>query len=320
MTPRERFIAALERRPIEGRVPHFELVFFLTMEAFGRLHPAQRSYGQWDQMEEKERRLHREDMADLYIRTAERFEQSAIFLHPNPGSQEEIFRLIDLVREKSGDRYFLMMHGDATYSIPDGTHMEDFAFRLVDEPAKVKAEADAMVEGQLKWAEKLAAHGGLDGFALCSDYCLNDGPFLSPRQFSQFVTPYLAKLIQGQRDLGFYTIKHTDGDIMPILDQLVSCKPHALHSIDPQAGVDIAEVKRRVGDRVCLIGNVNCGLLDSGTDEEVIENVEYSLKGGMPGGGYIFSTSNCIYTGMRLARYELMLDVWRRMGNYPDAA
>ncbi len=320
MTPRERFIAALERRPIEGRVPHFELVFFLTMEAFGRLHPAQRSYGQWDQMEEKERRLHREDMADLYIRTAERFEQSAIFLHPNPGSQEEIFRLIDLVREKSGDRYFLMMHGDATYSIPDGTHMEDFAFRLVDEPAKVKAEAAAMVEGQLKWAEKLAAHGGLDGFALCSDYCLNDGPFLSPRQFSQFVTPYLAKLIQGQRDLGFYTIKHTDGDIMPILDQLVSCKPHALHSIDPQAGVDIAEVKRRVGDQVCLIGNVNCGLLDSGTDEEVIENVEYSLKAGMPGGGYIFSTSNCIYTGMRLARYELMLDVWRRMGNYPDAA
>ena len=39
----------------------------------------------------------------------------------------------------------------------------------------------------------------------------------------------------------------------------------------------------------------------------------------MPGGGYIFSTSNCIYTGMRLARYELMLDVWRREGNYSAA-
>ena len=37
----------------------------------------------------------------------------------------------------------------------------------------------------------------------------------------------------------------------------------------------------------------------------------------MPGGGYIFSTSNCIYTGMRLTRYELMLDVWRQHGDYP---
>jgi uroporphyrinogen decarboxylase len=37
----------------------------------------------------------------------------------------------------------------------------------------------------------------------------------------------------------------------------------------------------------------------------------------MPGGGYIFSTSNCVYTGMRLARYELILDVWRREGIAP---
>jgi len=39
----------------------------------------------------------------------------------------------------------------------------------------------------------------------------------------------------------------------------------------------------------------------------------------MPGGGYIFSTSNCIYTGMRLQRYELILDIWRREGVYPSS-
>lgn len=315
MTPRERFIAALNRKPLTGRVPHFELVFFLTMEAFGRLHPSQRHYAQWDQMEEKERQLHRHDMADLYIATAERFEHSAIFLHPNPGTEEEVYRLIDLVREKSGDRYFLMMHGDATFSIPDGQHIGAFSYRLADEPEKVKAEATAMVDRALSYAERLQRHGGLDGFALCADYCFNTGPFLSPRLFGEFITPYLARLIQGYRDLGFYTIKHTDGNIMPILDQLVQAHPHALHSLDPQAGVDIAEVKRLYGDRVCLIGNVNCGLLDSGTDEEVVESVRYALRHGMPGGGYIFSTSNCIYTGMRLSRYELMLDIWRREGN-----
>jgi len=35
MTPRERFIAALERKFLKGRVPHFELVFFLTMDHGG---------------------------------------------------------------------------------------------------------------------------------------------------------------------------------------------------------------------------------------------------------------------------------------------
>lgn len=65
---------------------------------------------------------------------------------------------------------------------------------------------------------------------------------------------------------------------------------HALERTRPiragQAGVDIAEVKRRYGDRLCLIGSVNCGYLDSGTDEQVVAS----------------------------ARYELMLDVWRREG------
>ena len=81
-------------------------------------------------------------------------------------------------------------------------------------------------------------------------------------------------------------------------------------------GVDIAEVKRLYGNKVCLIGNVNCGLIQTGTEQEVIESARYSLEHGMPGYGYIFSTSNCIYTGMDLKRYELVLEVLKREGNY----
>ena len=84
-------------------------------------------------------------------------------------------------------------------------------------------------------------------------------------------------------------------------------------------GVDLAEVKKRAGNRACLIGNVNCALLQTGRDDEVVDDVRRALRQGMPGGGYVFGTSNCIYTGMRLSRYELMLDVWRREGIY-DAA
>jgi uroporphyrinogen decarboxylase len=318
---RDRFIAALERKPLSGRVPHFELVFYLTMEAFGRVHPLHRDYSQWLQMEENERQLHRQDMAELYLVTAERYEHSAIFLHPNPDTDDECTRLIEIIRRKTGVRYFLLKHGDVTYSIPDGNSMAAFCRKLKFEPQQLKEQMEIAVDQQLKRAEHLKRAGGLDGFALCSDYCSNQGPFLSPQQFNEFVRPYLSKLIQGYRELGYYTIKHTDkhtdGNILPILDQLVDCNPHALHSLDPQAGVDIAEVKRFYGDRICLIGNVNCGLLDSGSNEQVIEAVRYSLQYGMPGGGYIFSTSNCVYTGMPLEKYELMLNVWRREGNYP---
>ena len=265
-------------------------------------------------MEESERQLHRRDMADLFIQTAVRYQHDAIFLHPNPGTEEEVLRLLDIVRDETGDTYFLMLHGDATYGIPSGSDMTEWCARAAENPTRVQREAARRVDEALGRGQRLAEHGGLDGFALCADYCFNTGPFLQPQWFDDFVTPYLARLVQGYRSQGHYVIKHTDGNIMPILDRLVEAGPHALHSLDPQGGVDLGEVVRLVGDRVCLIGNVNCGLLDSGTDEECVESARYALRHGKPGGGYVFSTSNCIYTGMRLSRYELILNVWRREG------
>lgn len=316
MTPRERFIAALERRPIPGRVPHFELVFFLTMEAFGRVHPSHRNYAQWDQMTESERELHRSDIADIFVQTARRYEHGAIFLHPNPHRDEEELRMIDLVREKSGDEFFLMLHGDATFPIPNGENMMEHVSWLYEHFDEAKQTAQRKVDTQLARAERLKKHGGLDGFALCDDYCFNDNPFLSPDMFAELITPYLKQIVAAERELGFYVIKHTDGNVMPILDQLVDTNPHAIHSLDPQGGVDIAEVKQLYGDKVCLIGNVNCGLLTSGTEEEVIESARYCIRHGMPGGGYIFSTSNCAFTGLPLERYELMWRVWHEEAIY----
>ena len=320
MTPREKFILALQGHQPPGRVPHFELVFYLTMEAFNRVHPLHRHFAQWDQMSPAERNLHIRDIADLYVATARNYYNSAIFFHEPSGWKNQrldnVKMTLDSIREISGMDYFLMMHGDATYAIPDGENMVRFAHDIADHPQKLKDHAQHRVDETLQTAQSLQSHGALDGFALCSDYCFNDNPFLSPAMFDEFITPYLARLTTGLRDMGFYVIKHTDGNIMPILDSLISTRPHALHSLDPQAGIDIAHLKRLVGDQVCLIGNVNCGLMDTGSDAQVIESARYALRHGMPNGGYIFSTSNCIYTGMSLNRYQLILDTWRNEGNY----
>lgn len=318
MTPRERMITALERGKPEGLVPHFELEFFLSMEAFGKVHPAHRRFFQWTQMTNRERELHRRDVAALQVETFKRFGLSGTIINSAGGWRDDDTRLLlEHIREMSGQEFFLSIHGDATYSLPNGNSMMEFVMNLADKPDEMKDKAQADIDRALERGQRIREWGVLDGFCLCSDYCFNNAPFLSPAMFDEFVTPYLKQLIAGYREMGFYVIKHTDGNIMPILDSLVECEPHALHSIDPQGGVDLAEVKRLVGDKVALIGNVNCGLLQTGTEEEVTADVRRALRDGMPGGGYIFGTSNCIYTGLPLERYERMLDVWREEGVYP---
>ena len=61
----------------------------------------------------------------------------------------------------------------------------------------------------------------------------------------------------------------------------MACGPDALHSIDPQGHMCLSEVRKKYGDRICTIGNVNCGLLQTGTDQEVVDDVHRCLKEGM---------------------------------------
>lgn len=100
-------------------------------------------------MSEKERQLHRRDVAELYVATARRYKQSAIFFHPPEGVHEEdVAIMLELIREISGMDYFLMLYCDPTFGIPNGAGMEEFSFRIVDEPDKLKAQVQEWLNGE----------------------------------------------------------------------------------------------------------------------------------------------------------------------------
>lgn len=323
MTPKERAIAALTLK-VPDMVPTFELDFFLEEEMFGEkfltddLLP-----DNLDKLSTIEREKKLFNFAEYVVKVYTSLEYSII---PGPyviqswmGETAELHPDMKLVhkyiRQMVGDTMMIGFHGDGTYAIPDGDAMYEFAYAIADDPDSVKDKAKAMAKLAIE-RNKVLQESGVDCLLLCSDYCYNSGPFISPDMFSEFIQPYLYEIIDaGKRD-GLYTIKHTDGNIMPILDQLVDCKPHALHSIDPMAGVDIKEVKRLVGDKVCLCGNVHCAAIQTGTDDEVIASAEYCLTHAKPNGGYIFCTSNVPFKGMPPVRYRMVLDVWKRMRNY----
>ena len=309
MTPKERFLCALDGG-VPDRVPTFELEFQLSEELCGKRFLTEEDLKNASPKEEE--RLLAEN-AETLIEVYERLEHDAICVqYLNEEHQIETVRLLHRL---SGDRFAILAHGDGTFAIPDGEGFEKMCVAMFEEPESLHAEARRMRDEAIRH-DRALLDAGFDGFILCSDYCFNQGPFMSPKMFSEFVAPYLAEIIAAIRGAGGYAIKHTDGNIMPIIDQLVAAHPHALHSLDPMAGVDIAEVKRLWGDKVALCGNVHCAAMQTGTEEEVVASAEYCLTHAKPGGGYIFATSNIPFKGLPLERYLLVLDVWKRMRDY----
>lgn len=309
MTSKQRMATALNLG-IPDRVPTFELEFQLSEELLGKPFLTESDLKGLSEAE-VDRRI--AENAEFMIEVYDRLEHDAICIQYL--NEQHTKQTIRRLHEFSGDRFMLLAHGDGTFAIPDGAGMLEFVYRIADDPQGVHDQAERMVRDAIAHDLRLL-DAGLDGFILCSDYCFNKGPFLSPKMFGEFVTPYLARLIAAIREHGGYAIKHTDGNIMPILDQLVSTNPHALHSIDPMAGVDIREVKRLVGDKVALCGNVHCAAMQTGTEQDVIDSAEYCLTWAKPGGGYVYCTSNIPFKGLPLERYLLVLDVWKRMRDY----
>ncbi len=323
MTPADRARCALELG-IPDEVPTFELEFQLADLMFGRpLMTPELASEQLEKLDAPERERAVIAAADYAAEVYDALDYAIVPAY-GPGTDRfwetgevgpDLALYFRRLHERFGGRRLLGWHGDGTFSIPDGNEMYDFAYAIADDYEGVLARAEAMAEAAIRRNRNLAA-AGVEVLLLCSDYCYNSGPFISPQMFADLITPWLARICAAGRANGQYVIKHTDGNIMPILDQLVEANPHALHSLDPMAGVDIREVKRLVGDRVALCGNVHCAAMQTGTEAEVRASAEYCLTWGKAGGGYIFATSNVPFKGLPVERYELVLEIWREMRRY----
>ncbi|MBN1901512.1 hypothetical protein JW926_09350 [Candidatus Sumerlaeota bacterium] len=323
MTHRERAITAITGG-IPDFVPTFELVFHETERDFeGRtffgtpFEPPSTGMSYLDIVKYNAR---------LYVDVARRYDHSIIFVSgdlqshelprqdPSSSYPQGVIDMIREIRNLTGDEYLVMCHNDPTFMIPFG-NAEEFCLSLYAEPERVHENARRNVEMSFRDCDRLMA-AGADGFILCSDYCTNQGPFIGPSMFHEFIAPYLKECVTEFKCRGAYVIKHTDGNIMPILDDLLASEPHAIHSLDPMAGVDIKVVKELCGDKVALCGNVHCAHLQTGTPEQIRDSAEYCLKWGKPGGGYVFCTSNCVFRGMPLVSYDLIHDIWMKNRDY----
>jgi uroporphyrinogen decarboxylase len=193
--------------------------------------------------------------------------------------------------------------------------MVEFYAKFYEDPENVHREARKKAKESIELA-KLQVDQGADFIFINSDYGYNDGPFLSPQMFSEFVTPYLAGIVSKIHDMGTKAILHSDGDLRQILDQLVSTGLDGYESIDPQGNMDIAEVKRLYGNRLILMGNVQCSFLQEVDDSLIRKSVQYCMTHGKPGGRYIFGASNVIFKGMPLESYHIMLDEYQKLAMY----
>jgi uroporphyrinogen decarboxylase len=158
---------------------------------------------------------------------------------------------------------------------------------------------------------------GAEVFIESGDLAYKTGPMMSPKKFNELLLPAYKKITDTVHDRGKKIVLHTDGQVTPLLDFVVNCGFDGLQSLEPTAGVDLALVKKKVGDKLCLMGNIDVAHdLVYGTKKEVYDAVKYAIKTAGPGGGFIVSPAN-MHPAVKVPNLRWMVEATKKYGEYP---
>jgi len=237
---------------------------------------------------------------------------------PDPADDHRLASLKRAVDQFKGERAIVFLTHDG-FEFPHylRSELDTLLIDYIDNPGLVHALAEITIDYKIRLMRR-AVDLGADAIVSGDDYAGRIGPMMSPTHFREFIFPYLKRSVDAAHDLGVPYIKHTDGNIWPLMDQLVEAGIDAIDPLEPIAGMDIGRMKETYGDRLSLIGNIDVTeLLPSGTEEDVEEAVKETIAKAAPGGGYILASSNSIHPAVKPGNYRAMVGAARKWGTYP---
>ncbi|NLG23899.1 MAG: hypothetical protein GX558_00975, partial [Clostridiales bacterium] len=226
------------------------------------------------------------------------------------------------MRAETGDHGIIM----ASVGDPACTAMEIMEFGeatvwALSEPDHYKETMDELHRRNMINLENLLAAGPVDLYRICGPEYLTP-PYLPPRYFERFVAPYVADMVALIHRHGSLARIHSHGRIGRVLDMIRSCGADALDPIEgpPDGDIELAEVKERIGDTMCLFGNLQLKLLENGAEREVREAVRRAMDAAKGDTGYVImptaSPINVPLNPNTERNYKVFIETALELGRY----
>ncbi len=235
---------------------------------------------------------------------------------PDPEADDAVGSIPEIAARYKGKKAISAICRDAFFNPAFLRGTTQFLMDMIERPAFVHELIDVCLSYDIRAMQRMIA-AGCDVVVLGDDYADKNSTLMSPRHFREFILPGLTRCIEAAHEAGAYVVKHTDGNIMGIIDMLVDAGIDALNPLEPQAGMDIGLIKERYGGRICLIGNIDCGyLLSQAPTDEVREVTRRTIEAAKPGGGYCLSSSNSIHSSVKPENLMAMVETLREYGDY----
>jgi len=185
--------------------------------------------------------------------------------------------------------------------------MENFLSDFLINPSFVEEYFEIMTEMYLGLIDHIARYP-FDGIRFGDDWGYQRGVLIGESRWRKFVKPGLKKIFEHARANDLVVMVHSDGDISPLIPDLIEMGVSILNPIQPEV-MDIVEIKRTYGRNLCLNGGISTQLtLPAGTEQDIRREVDACLKYLGKSGGYVISPAKAILPDVPLANASALID------------
>ena len=176
----------------------------------------------------------------------------------------------------------------------------------------IEISTDYWTEVGLKLIE-----AGCTALFVANDMGMNGRTLISPAQLREFFFPAMRRQFKAWKDAGGRILLHSCGNVDPVLEDLADAGIDALNNIQVRAGMDLGDVKRRIGDRVALVGNVDAtGIMcqpDQSLIADAIRNVVDTAGGD---GGLIIATDHSFHEAVPIENVRFFIEKAKEIGRF----
>ena len=141
----------------------------------------------------------------------------------------------------------------------------------------------------------------------------------SPAHFRDLFLPAIRANVELIHSYGAFVDYYDDGKMSLVLEDLADAGVDIAETLAPPplGDVDLADAKRRVGDRVCLKGGIDqVNLICFGDPEQVRAGVRQAMNAAKAGGGFILGTSDSIRPESPDENIRAFFDAAHEFGRY----
>ncbi len=182
-----------------------------------------------------------------------------------------------------------------------------------EEPEMLEDMLSTFADTAVKVIERIGDIVPVDLIHFHEDMAGKSGPLFGPTQIQEFFKPYYSRIWEAAKAHGAKLFSQdSDGDMSPIIDDLLDCGLNCLYPMEPVGGNDIVELRKKYGNRLCFKGGINKHALAKGKDA-IRAELEYRLAPHLMGGGTIFGIDHRIPNGVHIDDYRYYVNLGREM-------